>query len=93
MVNFDNIINDIISWAAIGLLAILVSFVWRLVKVISRIEEFMTKIEKRAELSESRLEVNDAIISDIIGTPVDSKRIAEGFDDRPIIMKKPLRDC
>jgi len=55
MVNFDNIINDIISWAAIGLLAILVSFVWRLVKVISRIEEFMTKIEKRAELSESRL--------------------------------------
>jgi len=93
MVNFDSILNDIISWAAIGLLAVLVSFVWRLVKIISKIEEFMVRIEKRTELSEARLEVNDAIVSDILGSPVDSKRIAEGYDDRPIYSKKPIRDC
>jgi len=90
-----DIIQHVSSALIVTLITILIGFLFRLNRELTKLESVFTLLTERTESHEKkiarlddRIEIHDCFFSDIAGSSVDTNRMADGLDDRLVFKCK-----
>lgn len=90
----QTVANEVLSGALLAVLSLLVAFLWKLPKTLTQLTSSITDlnvlVSKQTNAMnemEQRIEVHDAIFSDLAGQSVNSHRISKGLDSKPVFGK------
>ena len=88
-------IQHISSALIVTLITVLIGFLFRLNRELTKLEAVFATLtertssqEKKIERLDDRIEIHDCFFSDIAGTSVDTNRMADGLDDRLVFKCK-----